>query len=125
VPALNGLPLSRWRLHAIDPIADLECVDIVAKRRHHAGKIIAEYHGKPTCPNKRQQSPAIALRTPHIDWIDRCRSDGDLDLAGGRLAPKNRSDLEATTRPETHQGGTCRIRHHLAAFPKFLDNLAA
>jgi hypothetical protein len=59
------------------------------------------------------------LRTPHINWIDR-RIDGDLDL--GRLAPKNRSDLEATARPETHQGGTCRIRHHLAAFPKFLDN---
>jgi hypothetical protein len=117
--------LGRWRLHAVDPITDLERADIGAERRHRAGKIIAEYHGKPTCPDKRQQSPAVALRAPHIDGIDRCCSDGDLDLAGRWLTPENRSDLEATTRRETHQGDTCRIRHHLAAFPKFLDNLTA
>jgi hypothetical protein len=43
-------PLDRWRLHPIDAIANLECPGIVADGSHGACDIIAEYHGKPTCP---------------------------------------------------------------------------
>jgi len=49
------------RVHAIGPIADLERIDIIAERRHRASKIIAEHHGKSTCPDKRQQAPAIGI----------------------------------------------------------------